>query len=367
MTTADYSTIESVTAERDALIGRMFEATVGAMDLFSVYLGKQLGLYDALVTAGPATSVQLAARAGINERYAREWLEQQAVTGILRVDDLPADAKRRIFSLSAGHAEVLTNPISMAYLAPISQALVGVLSQGPAVLDAYRTGGGVSWEQYGQNAREAQAALNRPAYQTLIASTWIPSLPDVHARLQADPPARVADVGCGYGWSSISIAEGFPTVIVDGFDLDAASIEAGTRNVTAAGLAGRVRLHAAGVDTAEGRYDLVTAFECIHDMADPVGVLRAMREKLAPGGTAIVVDERVAEEFTAPGDLIERFCYGSSISLCLPNGKATPHSAETGAVMRPATFRSYVQQAGFSDIDILPIEHDLFRFYKLVG
>src|SRR5688572_6386258 len=195
---------------RDALVGRIFQSMLGAMDLFNLYLGDRLGLYRALADGGPATSGELAARAGIAERYAREWLEQQAVGGILEVDDAGKDAEARWYSLPAGHDEVLLDRDSLSYLAYVGRFAVSIGQATPSVLEAFRTGGGVSWAAYGADAREGQADQNRPLFLNLLGKEWLPSIADVHARLQADPPARVADIGCGAGWSSIALAKAYP-------------------------------------------------------------------------------------------------------------------------------------------------------------
>jgi SAM-dependent methyltransferase len=366
MTTS--AVIERDAEQRDELVGRLFQATLGAMDLFTIYLGDRLGLYRALAHGGPATPAELAARAGTQERYAREWLEQQSVTGLLAVDDPSEQAADRRYRLPAGHAEVLLDRENLNHLAPLAR-YVGCLAHGlPAVVDAFRTGGGVPWSAFGVDAREAQADMNRPAFLGLLGREWLPSIPDVHARLQADPPARVADVGCGGGWSSIGIARAYPKVQVDGLDVDEPSIALARANAAEAGLADRVGFHVR--DAADpglaGRYDLVTAFEMVHDLARPVEVLRAMRALLADGGAAIVMDEKVAETFTAPADEVERFMYGFSVLCCLPASLAESPSAGTGTVMRTATLRRYAREAGFGDVEILPIEHDFFRLYRLV-
>ena len=177
---------------------------------------------------------------------------------------------------------------------------------------------------------------------------------------------RVADIGCGDGWSSIGIARAYPAVTVDGYDVDADSIEAARRYAAAEGLADRVRftlVDAASVPTS-GDYDLVTAFECIHDLPDPVGVLRSARRMVKPGGTVLVMDERVPEAFTGPGDPVEQLMYGISMLVCLPDGLSHDGSVGTGTVMRPDTLRRYARDAGFADIEVLPIEHDMFRFYR---
>ena len=292
----------------DALAERLFGAVNAAGDLFSVYLGDRLGYYRVLADGGPLTSAELAARTGTAERYAREWLEHQAVTGIIEVTGGGDDPAARRFRLPAGHAEALTASESLAYVAPFTRLMVGMGLALPAVLDAFRTGDGVPYEAYGADVREGIADSNRPQFAHLLGSQWLPAMPDIHVRLQAERGARVADIGCGSGWSSIAIARAYPAVQVDGFDLDEASVAAARRNAESAGVADRVAFHArdAGDPALAGDYALACAFECIHDMADPVAALRSMRRLVGDGGAVLVADERAAEAFAAPGDDLER-------------------------------------------------------------
>jgi 2-polyprenyl-3-methyl-5-hydroxy-6-metoxy-1,4-benzoquinol methylase len=354
--------------KRDAFVGRMLSSTIGALELLHVYLGERLGLYRALSNAGPLTAAGLASAAGINERYAREWLEEQAVAGILAVEPgAGAEAERR-FSLPREHAEVLDDPDSVNFLAPVGRALVGIGSVMPLVAEAFRTGGGVPYEAYGSEMRGSIAALNRPMFLNLLGSQWFPAITDVDRRLRSHPPARVADVGCGTGWSSIAIAAAYPLVSVDGFDLDPASVEDAQGNARERGISDRVSFEVrdAADPRLAGAYDLVTAFETIHDMSNPVGALRAMRALARDGGAVVVVDEKAALEFTAPGDELERFLYGWSAIHCLPVGMVDSPSAGTGTVMRPSRLREYARAAGFEDVEILPVETDSWRFYRLV-
>ena len=192
--------------ERDVFAKRCFESALGYFDIMSVYLGLRLGLYRALADRGPATSFELAERATIAERYAREWLEQQATRGILRAD-VSVDPPR--FSFPPGHAEVLLDRDSLSYLgAGVRQlmALRGVVDQ---VVDAFRTGDGVPYEAYGVEGVEGQGDTNRPLFLTTLPNAWLPAIADIHARLSSSP-ARVADLGCGTGWSSIAIARAYP-------------------------------------------------------------------------------------------------------------------------------------------------------------
>jgi SAM-dependent methyltransferase len=343
----------------DALAERLFSSAVAAFDHAGVYLGERLGYYRSLDTDGPATPAQLAARTGTDERYVREWLEQQAVGGILTVDD---DHR---FSLPEGHADVLARPESIALMAPMSRMIVAAFGQLPRVRDVFRSGDGVGWESYGPDMREGQAAFNRPAVTHLLAAEWLAAIPDLHARLAATPAARVVDIGCGEGWSTIALARAYPVAEIVGVDLDGPSIDAARQHAAGAAVAGSVEFLQADAARLRGAYDVAIIIEAVHDMSNPVSVLRSVRTSLRDDGSLIVVDERVAESFTAPGDDLERFMYGWSITTCLPDGRSRQPSAATGTVMRPDTLREYADAAGFGGFEILPIENDFFRFYRL--
>ena len=358
---------EEQAAQRDAFVGRLFQSCAAGLEVMTIYLGNRLGLYRALVDHGPATSTELAARTNTSERYVREWLEQQSAADILRVDDVTAAPRERRFQLPIEYAEVLLDETSLNYLAPLTSAVFGLTTHLPAVAEAFRHGGGVPWADYGDEGRAMQAALNRPVFLKVLGQEWLPSIADVHARLQADPSARVADIACGYGWSSIGIARAYPNARIDGFDSDAPSIAAARAIAEQHGLSDRITFTTrdAADPALAGRYDLVTVFEALHDMARPVEALRAIRRLVADDGAVIIMDEHVGESFTAPADEVERFMYCASVLLCLPAGMAEQPSAGTGTIMRPDTLRRYASEAGFRDVEILPIEHPFFRFYRL--
>jgi SAM-dependent methyltransferase len=346
---------------RDALVERLFESTLGAMDVLSVYLGVRLGLYRALADRGPSSSDELAEAAGLNERYVREWLEQQATTGLLEVDD------ERRFTLPSGHDEALLDESSLNYIAPVGKLVVACVRPIDAVLDAFRSGEGVAYADYGADLHEGQSEFTRPMFEQLLGSEWFPTIPEAHERLQADPPARVADVACGQGYSTIAIARAYPKAQVDGIDLDEASIAAAQENLGGSGVEDRVTFHNrdAADPGLQGRYDLVYMHESLHDMSYPVEVLRACRGLLGEGGFVVVADERVADTFTGSGDDVERLCYGFSILHCLPVGMVGEGAAGTGTVMRSDTVRRYGEEAGFGGFEVLPIDNDFYRFYRL--
>jgi 2-polyprenyl-3-methyl-5-hydroxy-6-metoxy-1,4-benzoquinol methylase len=309
------------------------------------------------------TSQGLASRAGIAERYAREWLEQQATAGIIEGD---VDRDPVIFTLPAGHAEVLLDADSLSYMGASVSQLYSITTAFDSVVEAFRTGGGVPYDSFGSDNIEGQGASNRPVFLTTLPNDWLPNIGLLHERLRADPPARVVDVGCGTGWSSIAIAKAYPRVTVDGIDPDESSIELARRNADTEGVADRVRFHredAALVERAP--FDVAAAFECIHDMARPVEVLAAVRASLADEGAMLVVDERTRDRFTGQPDTLERYFYGWSLFDCLPTGMYEQPSAGTGTVMRASTLQRYANEAGFTQFEVLPIEHDTFRLYLL--
>jgi 2-polyprenyl-3-methyl-5-hydroxy-6-metoxy-1,4-benzoquinol methylase len=348
-----------------AFADRIFASALGYFDIATIYLGLRLGLYRALADAPSGlTSAELAAATGIVERYAREWLEQQATRGVV-VADVVGDATR--FSIPPGHAEALLDGDSLSYVGATVGQLMSVRNAVAAVEEAFRTGGGVPSDVYGAESVEGQGGSNRPTYLRTLPNDWLPAIPAIHDRLTAGR-ARVVDVGCGSGWSSIAVARAYPLATVDGFDADDLSIQVARRNAAETDVVDRVRFHHAdGASLAGGPFDVAMAFECIHDMARPVDVLRAVHDALVAGGPMLVVDERTEETFTGEQNEREAYYYGWSVLDCLPSGMYDQPSEGTGTVMRPATLRRYAEAAGFAGVDVLPIDHDVFRLYLLRG
>jgi predicted O-methyltransferase YrrM len=349
----------------NALRERLFGDALGALELYTIYLGERLGLYRALAEGGPATSSQLAARTGTTERYVREWLEQHAASDLLAVDDPRAEPLERRYWLPPEHIAVLANPDDVRCEAYSGVDIVRAGRWLPQLVEAFRVGNAPSplpWEP------EGRAEPNRARFINLLGTEWLPAIVDVDLRLRAEPPARVLDVACGTGWSSIAMAQAYSKITVDGVDLDHDAISAARGNAERAGVADRVRFSvtdAADVGGAVG-YDLVTIFEALHDMSRPVDALNAARQMIADDGTLLVVDGLVAEEFTVPASPRERTEYGWSVVSCLPGAMGDPQTAATGAVMRPSVLRHYALQAGFGVVEVLPIHTDYWRFYRLL-
>lgn len=348
-----------------ALLERLFQDSLGALELYTLYIGERLGLYRALAEDGPATSEELANRTGTAERYVREWLEHHAASGILEVDDAKGEPLVRRYRMPPEHAPVLVDPDDIRYEAYRGVDIVRAARPLPHLVEAFRTGDApppLPWEP------EGRAEFNRALFLNLLGKEWLPTITEVDRRLRSEPPARVADVACGTGWSSIAMAQAYPAITVDGFDLDEDVIVVARQHAEEVGLVDRVSFSVtdAADPKVSGKYDVVTIFEALHDMSRPIEALRAARGMLFEGGSVVVADEVVEDEFVAPAPDRERYEYGWSMLSCLPGAMGDPQTAATGAVMRPSTLRRYASEAGFRAVDVLPVtERSYFRFYHL--
>ena len=346
------------------LASRVFDAAAAATGMAAMFLGERLGLYTSLWREGPASAGELARRLRLDERYVREWLEQQTAWGILVADGPAPDARYR---LPDPHASVLADPDDPSYLASFVRLVVGMCTPLPRVLGAFRSGDGIPWSELGADVREGEAGANRNMYLHRLASEWLPGVPGLHERLSRPPGARVLDVGCGEGWAAIALARAYPLAEVTGIDVDDASILRASANAANEGLTDRVRftkMDAARIPPG-ATYDLILAFEAIHDMPRPIESLKAMRGAAKPGAPLIVVELRVRDTLAALPDPVERFAYGMSLLCCLPAARAEPGSEGIGTVLRPPQLEAYARQAGFQRLAVLPIDHFLWRFYRL--
>ena len=344
-----------------AITERLFGALLGALELATVHLGVRLGLYDALAT--PRTAAGLALETGIDDRYAAEWLEQQAICGLVSVVQ-QGDRGTRVYGLDAEQSLSFGDAESPAYAGSMALLMGGVgrvLEQLPEV---YRTGGGIPFGGYGDDVRAGQGLFNRAGFLGQLTQEWLPAIAGV-GDLLSRPGARALDVGCGVGWSSIALATAYPGLSVLGVDSDDASVMDARRNAAGAGLGDRVRFEvadAAALPTSD-EYDVVFYFEALHDLPQPVQSLAAVRSALRPGGAVVVVDERAEEEFAPGGSEVERLLATSSVLHCLPVGRSQPGSEGTGALFRPSVMREYAARAGYASVEEAPVTHDLFRFF----
>ncbi|MDJ0925743.1 MAG: methyltransferase domain-containing protein [Acidimicrobiia bacterium] len=342
-----------------ALDERLIASTVGALELFSIHLGRNLGLYEALDE--PRTVAELAETSGIDSRYSREWLEQQAVAGFVTVDDPELTWNRRRYWLDADQHALFARPEHLSHVSPLADMVVGIGQVLPDVANAFSSGGGVPYPNYGASFRDGQAGINRPAFTHELATTWLGAVPDVAERLNQG--GRVADLGCGAGWSTIALARAFPNCEVVGIDNDRASIADARANAAAAGVA--VRFEWTDASELNGPYDLVLILEALHDLAAPVGVLRQVRRTLAGHGAVLVADEKVNDRFVAPGDELERMMYGWSVVHCLPATLAEEGSAGIGTVLRPDLVATLAGDAGFTSTELSDIDAGFFNLYTL--
>ncbi len=331
--------------DTDKLMGFVFRAVdeVGAtLNTALVVMGDRLGLYRALAGAGPLTPAELAKRTGTAERYVREWLNAQAAGAYI---DYDPDSGR--YTLPAEHAVALTDESSPAYLPGFFQVALGSVLDSPKITDAARTGEGVGWHDHGRDVFDGCERFFRPGYNASLVSTWLPALDGVIARLQNG--ATVADVGCGHGASTILMAQAFPASTFTGFDYHEGSITTARQRAAEAGVSGRVRFEVAAASSYSGRgYDLVTMFDCLHDMGDPVGAARHVRQSLAADGTWMIVEpaagDRVEDNFNPVG----RAYYGFSTLLCTPASLSQDVGLALGAQAGQSRIRDVVTSAGLS-------------------
>ena len=321
-------------------LGR-FVADLGATGAAgSVAVGNRLGLYRALA-AGPATPEQFAERTGCDQRYLTEWLRGQGAGGYVSYDAASGE-----FSLSEEQAFCLADPngpdLSVAF-----RAVLGYLRAEPKISEAFRTGAGVGWHEHHEDVFVGCDAFYRPGYVAELVPNWIPALDGMEAKLRAG--ARVADVGCGLGSSSVLIATAFPRTTVVGSDYHAESIELARKKAAEAGVGDRVNFEVATAQTFTGTgYDLVTTFDALHDMGDPVGAARHVREALAPDGTWLVVEPFAGDAVEDNHNTVGRLYYAGSTFLCVPNGLSQPGGYALGAQAGEAAVQQVVTEAGFT-------------------
>ncbi|MFG1686389.1 class I SAM-dependent methyltransferase [Nonomuraea sp. NPDC049269] len=306
----------------------------------SVVIGHRLGLYRALAE-GPATPEEFAERTGCHPRYLTEWLRGQAAGGYVGYD-----AATGRFSLSEEQAFCLADPagpnIPAAYLIAL-----GMLRAEPRITEAFRTGAGFGWHEHVEDVFVGCDAFYRPAYVAALVSSWIPALDGIEEKLKAG--TVVADVGCGLGSSSILLAQSYPRTAVVGSDYHAESIELAREHAAEAGVADRVDFEVATAHTFTGTdYDLVTMFDCLHDMGDPLGAARRVREALAPEGAWLLVEPYAADSVEDNFTPVGRLYYSGSTFLCVPNALSQPGGYALGAQAGEARIRELSREAGFT-------------------
>jgi 2-polyprenyl-3-methyl-5-hydroxy-6-metoxy-1,4-benzoquinol methylase len=304
-----------------------------------VVIGHRLGLYQALA-AGPATPEELAATTDTDPRYVAEWLRGQAAGGYVEFD---GDR----YSLTEEQAFALTDPQGPLYVPGAFLLALGALRAEPRITEAFRTGAGLGWHEQDGDVFLGCEQFFRPGYAANLVPSWIPALDGVEEKLRAG--ARIADVGCGLGASSVLMAAAFPRSTVHACDYHQASIDLAHKRAADAGVADRVGFETAGASGFSGdRYDLVTTFDCLHDMGDPLGAARHIRDALAPDGTWLIVEPAAGDTVADNLNPVGRVFYSFSTLLCVPNAMSQPGGYALGAQAGEAAVRQLVTDAGFT-------------------
>jgi ubiquinone/menaquinone biosynthesis C-methylase UbiE len=325
----------------NAFLGRFVDDLGATMAAGGIVVGHRLGLYRALAE-GPATPDELAARTGTAPRYVAEWLPQQAAGGYAEYD--PATGT---FSLTPEQAFVLADPDGPVYAPGAFVLAVGALRAESQITDAFRTGAGMGWHEHHDDVPVGCELFFRPGYLANLVPSWIPALDGVTAKLDAG--ARVADVGCGLGASTVLLAQAFPNSTFSGSDYHGASIELARKRAANAGVEDRIAFEVASAQEFSGEgYDLVATFDCLHDMGDPVGAARHVRETLTPEGTWLIVEPYAGGGVADNLNPVGRAYYGFSTYLCVPNALAQDGGYALGAQAGETAIGEIVEKAGFT-------------------
>ena len=307
-----------------------------------VVIGDRLGLYRAMAGAGPVDSETLAAQTGTTERYVREWLAAQAAAGY--VTHL-GDGR---YELPEEHAVPLTDETSPACVVGAFEIAVGSVQATDRIAEAFRTGSGMPWGEHDPHVHTGCERFFGPGYLNFLTTAWIPALDGVHERLARG--AAVADVGCGHGASTIAIAQAYPASRVVGFEPHEASVEAARKRAAAAGVLDRVSFEQATAKRLTGTYDLIAFCDCLHDLGDPVGALRAAREHLADGGTVLVVEPMAGDRVEDNLNPVGAAYYAFSTLLCTPNSRSQEVGAALGAQAGEQRLREVAAEAGLARV-----------------
>ncbi len=327
-------------------VGRAVDDVGAVLGGAMVVIGDKLGLYRSMAGAGSLTSAELAARTGTAERYVREWLSAQAARGYVSYDG-ERDG-HGLFSLPEEHAVPLTDETSPACVIGAFEIALGSVYATDTIAERFRTGNGFAWGAHDQHVLGGCERFFRPGYLNNLATAWIPALDGVEAGLI--PGARIADVGCGHGASTVLLAEAYPASTVVGFDAHSGSIDAARKRAADAGLGDRVQFETASATTFSGTYDLVCFFDCLHDMGDPAGACAHVLEHLAPDGTLMLIEPYAADDLADNLTAVGAAYYGFSTLLCTPSSLSQDVGTALGAQAGEARLREVVTGAGFTTL-----------------
>ncbi len=346
-------------AKADAFVGKVLADTAALAVTVMSSIGDRLGLFKSLAQQGPATSVELADRAHINERYAREWLGAMACAGYLEYDP----ATRR-FTLPPEHVPVLAQEGGPVFFGGVQEEIVGLAGPVNQLMQAFRSGGGVPMEAYDPSTWEGLTRFTNGWFENLLVPVWLPAMPDVQTKLERG--ALVADVGCGHGKALIKLAQSYPLSRYVGYDSFAPSIQQATANAQAAGVADRVRFEQR--DVSEGlpeQYDVITTFDVVHDAVNPRGLLRAIRNGLRPGGRYVCLEINSSDKLEENIGLLGAFFYSVSVLYCMTSSLAH-HGEGLGTVGIPESkMHELCAEAGFSHVRRVPMENPFNILYEI--
>jgi len=315
-----------------------------AMNAALILVGDKVGLYKAMAGAGPMTSTELAAKSNTNERYVREWLSAQAAGGFVTYD-----AATGKFTLPPEQAMALADEQSPVFLPGFFEVLSACVKDEPKITEAFRSGRGVGWHEHDQCLFAGTERFFRPNYRAHLVSEWIPALGDIEAKLKAG--AKVADVGCGLGSSTILMAQAYPKSTFVGFDYHPRSIELAREAAAKAGVADRVKFEVAKAKDYPGKdYTLVAFFDCLHDMGDPEGAAKHVLQSLAPGGAWMIVEPFANDKLEDNLNPIGRIFYGASTMLCTPASKSQEVGLALGAQAGEGRLTKVLKSAGFTKV-----------------
>ena len=328
-------------AKLDAFVGRFVQDLGAVVHAATVLLGDKLGLYKAMADGVPVAPEELAGRTNTDARYVREWLSAQAASGYVEYE--PATGR---FRLPEEQAFALTNEFNPLFIPGGLQLAASTIKDEAPILEAFRTGRGVGWHEHCADLFAGTERFFRPGYIANLVSSWIPALDGVEAKLRRG--ARVADVGCGHGSSTIVMAQAYPNSTFSGFDYHGPSIERARAAAVSAGVADRVRFEVAAAKSFPGKFDLITFFDCLHDMGDPVGAARHVRESLADDGTWMIVEPFAHDRLEQNLNPIGRIFYSASTVICTPASRSQEIGLALGAQAGQARIGEVVREAGFT-------------------
>jgi SAM-dependent methyltransferase len=362
MATTELPAKQEIDPEKvQAFVGKVFLDTVGYFNTVIASIGDRLGLFKALASGGAATSDEVARRAGVSERYAREWLSAMAAGGYLAYTQ--ADGR---FSLPAEHAPALADEAGPAFFGGVHQLFVGMSSPLSQIIDGFRTGHGVPREAYGEDIWIGATRQSDGWYRNQLEQEWLPALPDVRAKLEAG--ARVADIGCGRGRLLLTLAKSYSASRYVGYDSWKPQIDTATCAARQEGLDERVRFETRDASNGLGdKFDVVFAVDSLHDSADPAGIVRSVRDSLSPGGRFIVLEMKASDRLEENISPLGALFYGASVLHCMSLSLGEGGVGLGTAGVTEGKLKELASAAGFANVRSIPIQNPFNTLYELTA